>query len=155
MLLYAHKINQLARLFMKRFNEELAFSSLYSSQWAFIMRLYEQGTSTHKELSEHLSIEPPTVTRTLVRLEEAGWVIKAEGVDRRERKVRLSPAAYEQFLAWQQVSDSLEMKALANIHEADLEVFTAVLQQMMDNLKKTSTIHSKNVRMGKKSEIRE
>lgn len=123
---------------MKRFNEEFALAGLYSSQWAFILRLYEQGPSTHKELSKYLSIEPPTVTRTLARMEETGWVIKEEGMDRRERRVGLSPAAYEQFLSWQQMSDALEMTALDNINEVDLAVFTAVLQKMMDNLRKIS-----------------
>ena len=120
---------------MKRFNEELENSNLYSAQWAFILRLYEQGSSTQKELSEYLTIEPPTVTRTLARMEEAGWVIKEEGADRRERKVHLSPAAYQQFPAWQHSSDKLETTALTNIDQSELEVFTRVLQQMMDNLK--------------------
>ena len=122
-------------MFMKRFNEELESSSLYSAQWAFILRLYEQGSSTQKELSEYLTIEPPTVTRTLARMEEAGWVIKEEGADRRERKVCLSSAAYKQFATWQQSSDKLETTALKNIDKSELEVFTRVLQQMMDNLK--------------------
>ena len=135
MVVYGHKVNQLARMFMKRFNEDHEHSGLYSAQWAFALRLYEKGPSTQKELSEYLIIEPPTVTRTLARMEEAGWVIKEEGTDRRERKIRLSPAAYEQFATWQQTSNQLEMTALANIDQSELEVFTRVLQQMMDNLK--------------------
>lgn len=134
MFLYGHKVNQLARLFMKRFNEDLSNVGLFSSQWAFILRLYEQGSSTQKELSEYLAIEPPTVTRTIARMEEAGWVIKEEGTDRRERKVSLSSAAYEQFATWQKASDKLEVNALKNINKGDLEIFTKVLQQMMDNL---------------------
>ncbi|AIF52830.1 MarR family winged helix-turn-helix transcriptional regulator [Pelosinus sp. UFO1] len=134
MFLYGHRVNQLARLFMKRFNEDLVNTGLFSSQWGFILYLYEKGSSTQKELSEYLSIEPPTVTRTLARMEEAGWVIKEEGSDRRERKVRLSPRAYEQFSHWDQISDQLEIKALTSIDKADLEVFTRVLQHMKDNL---------------------
>lgn len=134
MFIYGHKVNQLARLFMKRFNEDLSNVGLFSSQWAFILRLYEQGSSTQKELSEYLAIEPPTVTRTIARMEEAGWVIKEEGTDRRERKVSLSSAAYEQFATWQKTSDKLEVNALKNINKGDLEIFTKVLQQMMDNL---------------------
>lgn len=135
MIIYGHKVNQLARMFMKRFNEDLEKSGLYSAQWAFILCLYEQGSSTQKELSEYLAIEPPTVTRTLARMEEAGWVIKEEGADRRERKVRLSPAAYEQFATWQQTSNQLETMVLKNIDHSELEVFNRVLQQMMDNLR--------------------
>jgi len=134
MIVYGHKVNQLARMFMKRFNEELDNSGLYSAQWAFVLRLYEQGSSTQKELSEYLTIEPPTVTRTLARMEEAGWVIKEEGIDRRERKVRLSPVAYSKFATWQQASNKLEMTALTNIDKSELAIFTRVLQQMMDNL---------------------
>ena len=134
MIVYGHKVNQLARMFMKRFNEELEDSSLYSAQWAFILRLYNQGSCTQKELSEYLIIEPPTVTRTLARMEEAGWIIKEEGIDRRQRKIRLSPAAYEQFATWQQTSNKLEMTALTNIDKSELAVFTKVLQQIMNNL---------------------
>lgn len=134
MFLYGHKVNQLARLFMKRFNENLSTTGLFSSQWAFILCLYERGSSTQKELSEYLTIEPPTVTRTLARMEEAGWVIKEEGIDRRERKISLSSAAYEQLATWQKTSDRLEVKALKNIDKEDLEIFTKVLQQMMNNL---------------------
>ncbi len=135
MIVYGHKVNQLARMFMKRFNEELDNCGLYSAQWAFALRLYERGSSTQKELSEYLVIEPPTVTRTLARMEEAGWVIKEEGADRRERKICLSPAAYKQFATWQETSNKLEATALTNIDKSELEVFTRVLQQMMDNLK--------------------
>ncbi|MDF2633494.1 MAG: transcriptional regulator, MarR family [Pelosinus sp.] len=135
MFLYGHKVNQLARLFMKRFNEDLSTAGLFSSQWAFILRLYEKGSSTQKELSEYLAIEPPTVTRTLARMEEAGWVIKEEGADRRERKISLSPKAYEQFATWRLASDRLEVNTLKNIDKGDLEIFTKVLQQMMNNLK--------------------
>jgi len=135
MIVYGHKVNQLARMFMKRLNEDLGDCGIYSAQWAFALRLYEKGPSTQKELSEYLIIEPPTVTRTLARMEEAGWIIKEEGVDRRERKIRLSPAAYEQFATWQQASNKVEMTALANVDEEELEVFIRVLQQMMGNLK--------------------
>lgn len=135
MVVYGRKVNQLARVFMKKLNENLGDSGIYSAQWAFALRLYEGGASTQKELSEYLVIEPPTVTRTLTRMEEAGWVIREEGADRRERKIRLSPKAYEQFATWQQASDRLEKVALENIDKSELEIFTRVLQQMMENLK--------------------
>lgn len=135
MIVYGHKINQLARMFMKKINGGLGDSGIYSAQWTFALRLYERGASTQKELSEYLIIEPPTVTRTLARMEEAGWVIREEGTDRRERKIRLSPAAYEQFATWQQTSNEVEGTALENIDKSELEIFTRVLQQMMNNLK--------------------
>lgn len=135
MIVYGHRVNQLARMFAKQFNEDLENSGIYSAQWAFALRLYEQGSVTQKELSEYFILEPPTVTRTLTRMEEAGWVIREEGTDRRERKIRLSPAAYEKFPTWQQTSDKLEKIAMTNIDKEELVVFTRVLQQMMGNLK--------------------
>jgi DNA-binding MarR family transcriptional regulator len=137
MIVYGQKVNQLARLFVKRLNEGLEQFDFYSAQWAFALRLHQQGSSTQKELSDYLNIEPPTVTRTLARMEKAGLVIREQGIDRRERKISLSPVACEQFATWQQTSNQLETIALANIDKSELEVFTRVLEQMVDNLKKT------------------
>lgn len=134
MNLYGHKINQAARKFAKRLNERLAPLDLHNAQWAVILCLHERGSCTQKELSDYLSVEAPTMTRTLMRIEEKGWIIREEGVDRREKKVRLSAGVHKRMDLWKQESDELERIALENIDPKDLAVFDRVLQQMMRNL---------------------
>ncbi|MEJ8545570.1 MarR family winged helix-turn-helix transcriptional regulator [Brevibacillus borstelensis] len=132
--LYGHKINQAARKFTKKLNEKLSAQGLYSSQWGIIWCLHQRGPLTQVDVSNYLNVEAPTITRSLTRLEELGWVIREEGEDKRARKVSLTPRAKERLGAWQKTSDELEIIALQNISEEELAVFDRVLQQMMKNL---------------------
>lgn len=134
MNLYGHKINQVSRRFSKKLNERLEPLDLYHAQWAVIFCLYEQGSCTQRELSDYLCVEAPTITRTLRRIEQNGWISREKGADRRERKVSLSAEAHNRIDSWKCVSDELEVSLLKNVDEKELAVFDRVLQQMMRNL---------------------
>ncbi|KHF40550.1 MarR family winged helix-turn-helix transcriptional regulator [Halalkalibacter okhensis] len=92
-----HTLNQKARLSSKQLNEELQEFGLYSSQWAILYVLNQNGTMTQTEIWQYLKVEPPTVTRTLVRMEASGWVIRKSGKDKRERCIVLTEMAKEKF----------------------------------------------------------
>ena len=49
------------------------------------------------EIWKYLNVEAPTITRTVNRLAELEWLTIEEGVDRRERIVKLSEAAINDF----------------------------------------------------------
>lgn len=134
MNLYGHKVNQLARHFTKRLNEKISPLGLYSSQWGIVLYLYEKKQCTQVELSQYLGVEAPTITRTLTRLEEMGWIIREEGTDKRERHIRLTEKAYEMFPKWYEVSNSIEIEAVKGIDDNELEVFNNVLRKIMKNL---------------------
>ncbi|MDN7246713.1 MarR family winged helix-turn-helix transcriptional regulator [Planococcus shenhongbingii] len=88
-----HEIHQKSRLSVKEVNEALKEFDLYSSQWSILFCLKQFSSMTQKEIWQYLNVEAPTVTRTLTRLEESGWVIRKEGTDKRERIVQLSARA--------------------------------------------------------------
>lgn len=132
--LYGHKVNQLARYFTKRLNEKISPLGLYSSQWGIVLYLHEKKQCTQVELSQYLGVEAPTITRTLTRLEEMGWIIREEGTDKRERHIRLTEKAYEIFPKWYEVSNSLEIEAVKGIDNNELEIFNNVLRKIMKNL---------------------
>ncbi|MFD2368759.1 MarR family winged helix-turn-helix transcriptional regulator [Brevibacillus sp. GCM10020057] len=131
---YGHKVSQTARFFSKKLNGVLSPMGLYSSQWAILMCLYCRNTLTQVQISNYLHVEAPTITRTLTRLEELGWVIRAEGEDKRERYVSLSPQALEKFPEWLQAAVQLEQAALRDISEDELATFNRVLKKMNENL---------------------
>jgi DNA-binding MarR family transcriptional regulator len=64
-----------------------------------------------RELAEKLAIDSTTLTRTLDRLEERGWVTSRPGEDRRERWIRLTPRGRRRFAAavphWQAAQNRL------------------------------------------------
>ena len=135
MNLYGHKVNQLARSFTKKLNEQIAPLGLYSSQWAIVVYLYEKKQCTQIELSQYLTVEAPTITRTLARMEEMGWVTREYGNNKREKHIKLTEKAYEMFIKWNLVSDNIEVEATKDISKDELDAFNNVLEKMIKNLK--------------------
>ena len=135
MNLYGHKVNQLARSFTKKLNEKISPLGLYSSQWAIVVYLYEKKQCTQIELSQYLTVEAPTITRTLARMEEMGWVTREYGNNKREKHIKLTEKAYEMFIKWNLVSDNIEVEATKDISKDELDVFNNVLEKMIKNLK--------------------
>ncbi|HEX9027234.1 MAG TPA: MarR family transcriptional regulator [Clostridium sp.] len=135
MNLYGHKVNQLARSFTKKLNEKISPLGLYSSQWAIVVYLYEKKQCTQIELSQYLTVEAPTITRTLARMEEMGWVAREYGNNKREKHIKLTEKAYEMFEKWNLVSDDIEVDATKDISKDELDVFNNVLEKMIKNLK--------------------
>lgn len=134
MILYGHKINQLARSYTKKLNEKIAPLGLHSSQWAIVLYLYEKKQCTQIELSEYLCVEAPTVTRTLTRMEKNGLISRELGSDKREKHIRLTEKACSMFPKWHEAASIIEVYAVNNIDKEDLSVFTNVLEKMMKNL---------------------
>ena len=134
MILYGHNVNQLARSFTKKLNEKISPLGLYSSQWGIILYLHKKKQCTQIELCKYLGVEAPTITRTLARMEEIGLVIRTEGKDKRERHIELTEKAYEMFPQWYEAATSIELEAINNISEEEIEIFNNVLEKMMANL---------------------
>lgn len=134
--IFGHKTNQLARSFTKKLNEKISPLGLYASQWGIILYLYENKQCTQIELSQYLGVEAPTITRTLARMEEMGWVVRQEGNDKRERRIKLTEKAYQMYPKWKQSSNSLETEAIQDIDKDELEIFNNILEKMLRNLNK-------------------
>jgi len=133
---YGHRVNQLARYFNKKGNEKISPLGLYTSQCGIIVYLYEKKECTQVELSKYLCVEAPTITRTLTRLEQMGWVIREEGKDRREKHIKLTEKAYDMFPKLNEMTDSVELDALKGITEEELDNFNSTLDKMMKNLER-------------------
>lgn len=88
-----HTLYQKTRLMSKVLNEHLQEHHLYGSQWTILYCLKINGPMTQTDIWRYLSVEAPTVTRTLVKLEESGWVKRTQGNDKRERLVTLTEKA--------------------------------------------------------------
>lgn len=134
MILYGHNVNQLARSFTKKLNEKISPLGLFSSQWGIVLYLHKKGQCTQIELCKYLGVEAPTITRTLARMEEMGLVIRTEGKDKREKNIKLTDIANQEFPKWYEAAISVEVESTSNISEEEVEIFNRVLEKMMMNL---------------------
>ena len=92
-----HALFQRTRLLNKELNTVLKEHHLFASQWTVLFCIYEHGDMSLTEIWKYLNVEAPTVTRTVNRLAELGWLTIEEGKDRRERIVKLSEQAVTSF----------------------------------------------------------
>jgi MarR family transcriptional regulator, transcriptional regulator for hemolysin len=132
---FGHRINILGRLLSKRLNEMIAHTGLTNSQWPIIVRLLLHVELTQAELCEQLSIEASTVSKTLQRMEQMGWILRQDGVDKREKKVRLTEKANRYLSIWFEETYALENMVLKGIPTEDITVFDRVLDQMIENIR--------------------
>jgi MarR family transcriptional regulator, transcriptional regulator for hemolysin len=132
---FGHRINILGRLLSKTLNEMIAHTGLTNSQWPIIVRLLLHVELTQAELCEQLSIEASTVSKTLQRMEQMGWILRQDGVDKREKKVRLTEKANRYLSIWFEETYALENMVLKGIPTEDITVFDRVLDQMIENIR--------------------
>jgi DNA-binding MarR family transcriptional regulator len=108
---------------------------MYSSQWPVVLLLSERGPCTQVELTEQLAVEPPTMTRTLSRMEKAGWIRRVPGRDRRERRVELTEQSVRMVDEWKSQSRQLEQQALQDVSAEDYAAFDRVMKRIRSNLR--------------------
>lgn len=125
-----HEIHQKSRLSIKEVNETLKEFDLYSSQWSILFCLNQFGSMTQTEIWQYLNVEAPTVTRTIVRLEKSGWIIRHEGKDKRERIVQLSPYAERQIPAIQSRIRQTEESLVSKLSNEEKDQLLALLKKI-------------------------
>lgn len=128
-----HLLFQTTRLISNELNGALKEHGLYSSQWTVLFCIHSRGAMPMADMCRYLNVEAPTITRTVGRLEELGWVTVFQGKDRREKIVHLSEKAKEQFPQIEQSIIQFESRFLAQLTEIEK-------QEVMDLLEKLGKV---------------
>lgn len=125
-----HEIHQKSRLSIKEVNEALKEFELYSSQWSILFCLKQFGSMTQKEIWQYMNVEAPTVTRTIVRLEESGWIFRREGHDKRERIVQLSSFAEQKMPAIEKRIRQAEERMVSDLSDEEQDQLIVLLRKI-------------------------
>jgi MarR family transcriptional regulator, transcriptional regulator for hemolysin len=127
-------LNQTTRQFSKSFNENLVPTGLYLAQWSVIHYINLHGPCTQRTICSNLNIEPPTLTRTLCRMESLDLIVRKEGSDKREKMIHLTEKALSQFDDWKEKIVSFENEVIKDIPDEELDIALRVFQKMMNNM---------------------
>lgn len=123
-------MHQKVRLSMKSINFELQEHSLFSSQWSLLYCLKKNGSMTQKEMAEYLHVESPTITRTLLKLEESGHIKRQSGIDKRERVVSLTEKALAGFPSVDESVRRHERNMLCRLSVNEKQQLAALLEKI-------------------------
>ena len=121
------------RAISKDLNQRLDVHGLYSSEWGVISLLHQRSPMTQAELSAYLNIEPPAISKTLLRLEKKRLVHRRVGRSRREKIVTLTTSADALFSEWEQIVKTHHRKILRNIRGADRDHLYRILSDVLAN----------------------
>ncbi|MCZ2257905.1 MarR family winged helix-turn-helix transcriptional regulator [Sporosarcina sp. G11-34] len=125
-----HEIFQKTRILNKKLNETLKEHDLFAAQWSVLFCIHRHEEMTLTNICKYLNVEAPTITRTVGRLEELGWLTTTEGRDRREKVVRLSQVAVSKFPIIEASIIKFEHEFLKKMSDEEQTMLIALLQKM-------------------------
>ncbi|WP_236694001.1 MarR family winged helix-turn-helix transcriptional regulator [Sporosarcina globispora] len=126
----------LYRPFENRLNTELSKHHLYRAQWSILYYLYNDGSVTLVELSHYLGVEKPTVTRTIAKLEDMGYLEPVPTKDKREKRMQLTDTGRKVYQEVRVAIDEFEQEILNGISEEEQLKGIRVMSEIRKNLMK-------------------
>ena len=104
-------------------------------EWRALAALYARRKCTMSELAELASIDRTTLTRTIDRMEEAGWLTRrADDADMRVTRLALTAAGEKLFGRIWPAVERLNRLAVAGMPEAAVTSLRRTLARMKSNL---------------------
>lgn len=94
---YCASLRQVARAVTVLYEETLAGSGLYATQYTALQVLESAPNLTTTDLAEAIGIDQTTATRTLALIKKAGLAADVVGDDRRQRRWALTAKGREQL----------------------------------------------------------
>jgi MarR family transcriptional regulator, transcriptional regulator for hemolysin len=140
-------MHDVARLMRTGFDRRVRSLGLTRSQWWVLTFLYRREGVTQSELAEDLDIEKATLGRLLDRLETSRWVERrADGRDRRVRRLYLTPAIAELMATMRQIAADMRIEALEGIPPTESEQLVDTLLKIKRNLLRQGNGSAKSAR---------
>lgn len=131
---FFHQFLLLSRPFEHQLNLELGKHGLYRAQWSLLYYLANNGSATLVELANYQRTEKPTVTRTVAKLEELGYLEHIPGKDRREKRMQLTEYGKTIYLEVRKTVDDFEQEILKGVSEKDQLESIQVMKEIRKNL---------------------
>jgi DNA-binding MarR family transcriptional regulator len=104
-------------------------------EWRALAALYARRRCTMSELADLAAIDRTTLTRTVDRMQRAGWLTRlSDGADMRVTRLALTASGEKLFARIWPVVERLNQAALAGLGPSGVERLRAALAQMKSNL---------------------
>ena len=112
-------------------------TGLTQSSWTVLMQLHQLGCNVSvSELAEVQGIELPPLMRTLTQLEKQGYLLRSTSpYDKRIRLLTLPVEGRTVLEKLNRVIETYQRRVTETIPDADLDTFSATLNQIACNLR--------------------
>jgi DNA-binding MarR family transcriptional regulator len=104
-------------------------------EWRALAALYARERCTMSELADLATIDRTTLTRTVDRMQDAGWLSRlADGDDMRVTRLELTAAGRKLFDKVWPTAQRLNELALAGLSKPEIQQLHKTLERMRSNL---------------------
>ena len=104
-------------------------------EWRALAALYAKRTCSMSELADLATIDRTTLTRTVDRMQDAGWLSRlADGDDMRVTRLELTAAGRKLFDKVWPTAQRLNELALAGLSKSEIQQLHKTLERMRSNL---------------------
>ncbi len=124
----------LYRPFENNLNIQLNKHDLHRAQWSILYYLNNYGSATLVELANYQSVEKPTITRTIARLEELGYVEHVPSKDKREKRMQLTELGKKVYSEVRVTIDQYEQEILKGITEEEQLAAIRIMGEIRNNI---------------------
>lgn len=131
-----HLLYQTTRAISQGVNQILVEYGLYSSEWSIIVAIKETGPISQIALANYLHIEPAAISKTVVKLEEKGFIERKSENDKREKKVFLTEKALTQYAIWEKAIDNHRQSILIDLTKEKQHELRVMLESIYSNAQK-------------------
>jgi DNA-binding MarR family transcriptional regulator len=129
----AYMLVALAKRLRSEFEARLAPLGIHAGQDRLLQELWREDGITQRELMERLSIEPPTVTGTVQRLEREGFLTRRpDESNRRIQRVYLTAAGRKLEDPVRRVWREVEADLLTDLSKADQKSLQRLLARLLE-----------------------
>jgi DNA-binding MarR family transcriptional regulator len=130
-----HLLNKVCGLRHRRMHELLDELGLYRGQPSTLRALWQEDGVTHSALAGQLNKSPATITKTVKRMERAGFVErKPDPRDERLSRVYLTTAGRDVQAAVEQVWQDFEQQAFAEFTQEEMATLRGLLKRVCHNI---------------------
>ncbi len=128
------KIHQITNRIFKQMLKEYGIKELNPGQGRILFALWQNDNISIRELSLKTQLTKSTLTTMLDRLENAGFLKRKKGKDRRIVKVKLSEKSINLQKKYVEVSKKMTEVFYGTLTEEEIDEFEDYLRRILDNL---------------------
>jgi len=134
------KIHQITNRIFKQMLKEYEIKELNPGQGRILFALWQNDNISIRELSLKTQLTKSTLTTMLDRLENAGFLKRKKGKDRRIIKVKLSEKSKNLQKKYLDVSKKMTEVFYGTLTEEEIDEFEDYLRIILDNLIKAKDL---------------
>lgn len=129
------RLQNTARFSRTHIARQLLSTGLYAGQEGVMEALAARDGQTLGEIASALGVKPPTITRTITRLQEQGFVERRNSdTDARQTHVWLTPAGRAVLVSLQKAVQDAEKQALHGVKKKERKQLAKILSKIQTNL---------------------